>query len=109
MPHRRRADDPNDGGFTLVELLITVVVMGILVGIVVMGVAEFRGDSVDSACEADKKIVTSAASAFELKRGSFPKNVTELETAGYVKDPPGGVTYKFNEDTKTVEQDTCNL
>lgn len=101
----RRLDD----GFTLIELLVAIVVMSILMGIVVMGVAQFRGDSVARACQADKKIVISAASAYDLQRGTFPKDINDLEIAGYVKDPPAGVTYTFNDTTKTVEQGPCNL
>lgn len=109
MPQRCHAVHPNDGGFTLVELLITIVVMGILAGIVVMGVAQFRGDSVSEACAADEQLVTSAASAYELKQGAFPKDMDELEAAGYLKDPPGGVTYTFDGVAKTVQQGPCNL
>jgi prepilin-type N-terminal cleavage/methylation domain-containing protein len=43
----------NDGGFTLVELLIVIVVLGVLASIVVFGVAKFREDSVLAACKAD--------------------------------------------------------
>ena len=37
-------------GFTLVELLIVIVVLGILSGIVLFGVARFRSDATLAAC-----------------------------------------------------------
>lgn len=98
-----------DAGLTLIELLVVIVVLGILAGIAVFGVAQFRDTTVSAACKADEKVVKTAASAYELKQGVFPTAVSELETAGYVSDPPSGVTYTFDGKAKTVEQDACNL
>ena len=109
MPKRSQAVRPNDSGFTLVELLVVIVVLGVLVSIVVFGVAQFRGDSESTACEADAKIVRSAASAYELQQGSYPDNEAALVVAGYIKDPPLGVAYTFDQGTKTVTQEACAL
>ncbi len=109
MPLRVRSCRLGDDGYTLIEMLIAIVVMSVLVGIVVVGVAQFRGDSQREACKADAKIVKSAASAYELQRGSFPTSVSDLEAAGYVNAPPDGVTYIFDPGTKTVTLGSCNL
>jgi len=109
VPKRSRAVRPNDSGFTLVEMLITIVVLTVLVSIVVFGVAQFRGDSESTACEADAKIVRSAASAYELQRGSYPADEAALVLTGYIKDPPPGVAYTFDQGTKTVMQEACAL
>ena len=86
----RRSED----GFTLIELLIVIVVLGILAGIVVFGVGTFRDDAVQAACDADAKTVSVAAEAHNAKEGSYPANIAEMVTEGYMKTAPtSGVTY----------------
>src|SRR5207248_10647883 len=73
----RKAYEDRDGGFTLVELLIVIVVLGILAGIVVLGLGTFRGDATTAACKADAKQVQTASDAFIAR----PVNVTQAPAA----------------------------
>ena len=93
-----------DAGFTLVELLIVIVVLGILSGIVLFGVARFRSDANAAACKADVATVNVAADAYDAQTGGFPANVAALVSGGYLKSTPSG-TYAFNGTTKTVTRD----
>ncbi len=95
---------PGDAGFTLVELLIVIVVLGILSGIVLFGVARFRSDANAAACKADLATVNVAADAYDAQTGNFPANVAALVTGGYLKSTPSG-TYTFNPTTKIVTRD----
>jgi prepilin-type N-terminal cleavage/methylation domain-containing protein len=101
---RRPARGAGDQGFTLVELLIVIVVLGILSGIVLFGVARFRSDATAAACKADVATVNVAADAYDAQTGSYPANVAALVSGGYLKSTPSG-SYTFNGTTKTVTRD----
>lgn len=96
----RRAEE----GFTLTELLIVVVVLGILGGIVVFGVSTFRADSQTAACAANLKTVNVAADAYNAATGGYPANMAALTGGGYLKEAPAGV-YVFG--ASAVTQTSC--
>ena len=100
----RRRGAVVDKGFTLVELLIVIVVLGILSGIVVFGVGQFRGDAQKAACKADLATVSVAADAFGVSTGAYPASVDAMVTAGYLKSAPTGGTYAFDGTTRTVSR-----
>lgn len=105
--HRHRTAGPDragERGFTLVELLVVVVVLGILSGIVLFGLARFRADAADAACKADLATVGLAADAYDAQTGSYPSTVAVLVTGGYLKSTPTG-TFTFDGTRKTVNRD----
>ena len=79
---------PADEGFTLVELLIVIVVLGVLAGIVVFGVGTFRDQAKASVCKADVKTVQVALDAYNAANNTFNVTVDGLVTAKYLKTAP---------------------
>ncbi|MGQ0843279.1 MAG: competence type IV pilus major pilin ComGC [Sporichthyaceae bacterium] len=78
-----------DQGFTLVEMLIVIVVLGVLAGITVFGVATFRDDAEASACSASIKTVDVAADAWRAKPGNTGNpTVAQLVSGNYLKATP---------------------
>src|SRR5579863_4662447 len=60
LKHRRDAGD----GFTLIEILVVIVVLGILAAVVLFALGGVTGKSAQSACETDGATVSTAMAAF---------------------------------------------
>lgn len=78
----------DDSGFTLVELLIVIVILGILAAVVTFGVINFRANADTAACDSNAATVTSAGQAYNAKEGDFAASTTVLQTAGYLSEVP---------------------
>jgi len=100
-----KKSEKRDRGFTLVELLIVIVILGILATVTVFAVRGITKKGQDSACEADKKTLSVAAEAYFANysdvvipytgSGSVPTGATwvlgadpagTLENAGLLRD-----------------------
>lgn len=83
MHNRLRAAKAEEG-FSLVELLIVIVVLGVLSGIVVFGVGTFKEDAVAACKGADAKSLEVAQKAYEAKTGTANADAATLKTAKYL-------------------------
>ncbi len=79
-------------GFTLVELLIVIVILGILAGIVVFAVGNLTSNAKTNACATEKSTIVTAAEAFKANSGAYPANMAALTTAGLLKTTPASYT-----------------
>jgi prepilin-type N-terminal cleavage/methylation domain-containing protein len=82
-------------GFTLLELLIVIVVLGVLAAIVVFAVGSVRGDATTSACKADGRLVEDAGSAYAVKNGAAAPTADDL-TPDFVKSWPESTHYTIS-------------
>ena len=92
-------------GFTLVELLIVIVILGILAGIVVFAVGNLTSNAKTNACSAEKSTISTALEAYKAQNASYPANMAALTSttgssgqllkttpADYTIDGSGNVT-----------------
>ena len=64
--------------FTLIEILIVVILLGVLAAIVVPQFAESSKDAGVSACKANQKAIITACSLYRLKEGADPDSFDNL-------------------------------
>ncbi len=68
-------------GFTIVELLIVVVVIGILAAIVTVAYTGITATAHESAVKSDLANTAKKLELFKINNGSYPANSTELDAA----------------------------
>ena len=102
MGRRGRAGRAPDGGFTLVELLIVIVVLGVLAGVVLLGVGRFRSDANAAACQADVAAVNAAADAYQAVTGSYPGDLVDLTVGQYLMTAPRSGSFTFDPTARTA-------
>jgi prepilin-type N-terminal cleavage/methylation domain-containing protein len=69
--HIEIEETKQDKGFTLVELLIVIVILGILATVTVFAVTGITTRGKDSACKSDVKTIQTAEEAYNANTGAY--------------------------------------
>jgi prepilin-type N-terminal cleavage/methylation domain-containing protein len=75
-----------DKGFTLVELLIVIVILGILATVTVFAVSGITNRGKATACNADKKTLLTAIESYAADNGSYPASLAAIAAGGLLAD-----------------------
>jgi prepilin-type N-terminal cleavage/methylation domain-containing protein len=73
-------------GFTLIELMIVIVILGVLAGIVLFAVGGITDRGTSAACKTDVSTIQTGVEAYFAKKGVYPPDLVPSLT-----DPAGGV------------------
>jgi prepilin-type N-terminal cleavage/methylation domain-containing protein len=88
----------NEEGFTLVELLVVIVILGILAAIVVFAVGGITERGTTAACAADKRTLETASEARFAKEGAYALQGV-LKSEGYLRSESAKWTLTLGEGT----------
>jgi prepilin-type N-terminal cleavage/methylation domain-containing protein len=107
---------PNGAGFTLVEIMIVVAIIGLLAAIAIPNFVTARQNAQAKACINNLKQIDGAASQFALEQGKktgddihFPADLTpyiKLNSAGSLPPCPAGGNYS---DDRVGGEPRCSL
>ena len=75
-------------GFTLVEILVVVAILGSLAGVVVFSVSGVTNGSQTAACATERSTLQAAQAAYFAKNGAYAVSAATLKTAGYLAAVP---------------------
>jgi prepilin-type N-terminal cleavage/methylation domain-containing protein len=106
----------NHAGFTLVEIMIVVAIIGLLAAIAIPNFVKARATSQANACINNLRQIDAAASQFALEKGkktgdsiTFPDDLTpyiKMNSSGSIPVCPAGGTY---DDSTVGTNATCSL
>jgi prepilin-type N-terminal cleavage/methylation domain-containing protein len=85
--------DSREGGFTLVEILIAIVVVGILSAVVVVGISSLTAKSNAAACSTSRDAAISSSRVHYTNTGTYPAKLSDMTGAAPVElQLPASVT-----------------
>ena len=95
-------------GFTLVELLVVIVILGILSAIVISRFAGASKDAKEANLKANLNSLRSQLEIYKARSASndYPINLGDLASEGYVRRVPMDPFYKKSEEAATLTVET---
>jgi type IV pilus assembly protein PilA len=81
-------------GFTLIEILIVIAILGVLAVIAIPQFTAYRSRSIDAQMKSDLRNTAVAVESYFAKRSVYPASVDELDGFGF--QPTNGVTLTLN-------------
>ncbi len=74
-------------GFTLIELMIGIVIIGIITGGVMYTAMTVMGNAKRSATKTTMQLIKNSLMSYHQEKGEYPKSLQELIAAGFMKKP----------------------
>src|SRR4051812_36079009 len=95
MIERRR----HEHGFTLVEILVVIVVLGVLAAVVVFSVSGSTTKAQTNACALERRLIRTALNVYDAKNGAYPsatQGLPALTTAGFLSTDPDPTKWLYD-------------
>jgi prepilin-type N-terminal cleavage/methylation domain-containing protein len=95
-------------GFTLIEMLVVIAILGTIAAIVVPNFGSLSGRGQAEVCQLEERMVTTVAIAYSFDTGECPTEIGQLDD--YLDDPSaiqGSYTFSGTFPSCVVEQTEC--
>jgi len=89
-------------GFTLVEVLLVIVIIGILAAIVIPRITYSKTEAEKAACKANIAAMNSQIELYHMQKGNWPAASADLVTDDYIDELPTcpfGTPYVYDDVT----------
>lgn len=87
-PLRPRSSGPGSSGFTLVELMIVMLIIGVLMAIAVPNYLSSLKGAKEAVLKEDLHVMRQAIDAYTVDKEKAPQSLDDLVQAGYLKTLP---------------------
>jgi general secretion pathway protein G len=101
-----RTLSPAAAGFTLLELMIVMVIIGILAAIAIPGYTNIIRGGREAVLKADLHTLRAAIDAYTVDKQKAPQSLDDLVTAGYIKSMPVDPFTRRTDTWIPVQEDT---
>lgn len=93
---RASADDPSDDGFSLIELLVVIIIIGILAAIAIPAFLNQRTKGYNAAVKSDLRNLATAEEAYLTDYSSYTNALASLDAAGVKTGPSNQFVIAFS-------------
>ena len=103
----RAISKTNRVGFSLLELMAVVIIIGVIASLVLSRVVNANNAAKESACQHNRVLINSAIERYSVINDVFPTTLNDLNTTDYFPQgfpacPVSGATYSLNTTTNRV-------
>ena len=85
-----------DKGFTLIELIVVIAVLGVLATLIIPKVVGVKSEAETKAMEANEKIIRNALERYYLDHEKYPEELEDLVEEGYLDEIPDDFEKHYN-------------
>lgn len=106
--HPTRATHPTEQGFTLLELMIVMVVIGLLAAIAIPSYTNNIRNAKEAVLKEDLHTIRTAIDSYTVDKQKAPQSLDDLVQAGYLKTMPVDPFTKRSDSWVPVQDDSMS-